>query len=200
MRCRVASQSLIFLTTSTRAGCWPTLTSASTPGWWLLTPPFDASYVGPRRIAERLTMRRVFITGIGAVTPYGTGAEALKDGLLSGRSAVRTISSFDASRLPVRIGGELPPLHVPPVFDAKELPWVARLSLYTVAAAREALAGAAIETVADPDRGGVYVGTGFGSVAETAEHFYLYREIGDRAARITTIPRMMPNGPPGQVA
>ena len=49
-------------------------------------------------------MRRVFISGIGAVTAYGLGAAALRDGLFSGASSIRAIRAFDASRLKLRSG------------------------------------------------------------------------------------------------
>ena len=57
-------------------------------------------------------MTRVVITGLGAVSPFGLTVDALWDGLVSGRSAVRAIDRFVAARLPVIAGGEVP-LEVP---------------------------------------------------------------------------------------
>jgi 3-oxoacyl-[acyl-carrier-protein] synthase II len=54
--------------------------------------------------------RRVFISGIGAITPYGLGVDVLRDALYAGKSAIRPIKAFDASRFQTRIGGELPPI------------------------------------------------------------------------------------------
>jgi 3-oxoacyl-[acyl-carrier-protein] synthase II len=51
---------------------------------------------------------RVVITGLGAVSPFGLTVEALWDGLVAGRSAVRAIDRFVAARLPVIAGGEVP--------------------------------------------------------------------------------------------
>ncbi|HEX7842167.1 MAG TPA: beta-ketoacyl synthase N-terminal-like domain-containing protein, partial [Kofleriaceae bacterium] len=53
-------------------------------------------------------MTRVVITGMSAVSPFGLSAGALWDGLLAGRSAVRTIERFAAGGLPVTTGGEVP--------------------------------------------------------------------------------------------
>ena len=52
--------------------------------------------------------RRVVVTGIGAVTPLGLTAETTWSGMLAGRSGVRTIASFDPSRVTSRIAGEIP--------------------------------------------------------------------------------------------
>ncbi|HWO20753.1 MAG TPA: beta-ketoacyl-[acyl-carrier-protein] synthase family protein [Kofleriaceae bacterium] len=57
-------------------------------------------------------MTRVVVTGLGAVSPFGLTAEALWDGLIAGRSAVRAIDQFIAARLPVIAGGQVP-LEVP---------------------------------------------------------------------------------------
>src|SRR4029453_12483937 len=52
--------------------------------------------------------RRVVVTGVGLVTPLGTGTERNWEGLAAGRSGVRAISRFDASILPARVAGEVP--------------------------------------------------------------------------------------------
>ena len=57
-------------------------------------------------------MTRVVVTGLGAVSPFGLTAQALWDGLVAGRSAVRAIDQFVAARLPVIAGGQVP-LDVP---------------------------------------------------------------------------------------
>ena len=144
--------------------------------------------------------RRVFISGIGAVTPYGLGSAALRDGLFSGRSAIGPIRGFDASRFPSRIGGEIPPLALEEHFDERELPWLSTLAAHAVIAARLALADAGLAEVVPAGRGGVIFGTGFGSLAEAGPHFVKWAEIGDAAARPTTIPLLMLNAPAAQVA
>ena len=54
-----------------------------------------------------MSARRVVITGIGAVTPIGTGADGLWAGVLANRSAVRAIDRFDASPFPSRIAAQI---------------------------------------------------------------------------------------------
>jgi 3-oxoacyl-[acyl-carrier-protein] synthase II len=144
--------------------------------------------------------RRVFVSGIGAVTPYGLGSAALRDGLFSGRSAVAPLASFDASRFSTRIGGEIPPIPIAEHFEEREWGWLSTLTAHAVIAARLALADAGL-TERDPEsRGAVIFGTGFGSLAESGPHFLRWSEIGDAAARPTTIPVLMLNAPAAQIA
>lgn len=144
--------------------------------------------------------RRVFVSGIGAVTPYGLGASALRDGLFAGRSSIGPIRAFDASRFPARIGGELPKLTLEEHFAEREIPWLSELAAHAVIAARLAVADAGIADVAAPARAGVVFGTGFGSLAESGPHYVKWAEIGDAAARPATIPTLMLNAPAAQIA
>jgi 3-oxoacyl-[acyl-carrier-protein] synthase II len=135
----------------------------------------------------RMDRRRVFVSGIGAVTPYGLGSAALRDALFAGRSAIAPLSSFDASRFSTRIGGEIPPIPIAEHFEEREWAWLSTLTAHAVIAARLALADAGL-TERDPaSRGAVMFGTGFGSLAESGPHFLRWSEIGDAAARPTTI-------------
>jgi len=54
-------------------------------------------------------MKRVVVTGMGLVTPLGTGLDHVWNRLINGASGIRAIKSFDVSDLPVKIGGEVPP-------------------------------------------------------------------------------------------
>jgi len=144
--------------------------------------------------------RRVFVSGIGAVTPHGLGSAALRSGLFAGRSAIGPIRAFDASRFPSRIGGEVPALALEEHFGERELPWLSTLAAHAVIAARLAFADAGLIEAVAPGRGGVVFGTGFGSLAESGPHFVRWAEIGDAAARPTTIPVLMLNAPAAQIA
>ena len=118
-----------------------------------------------------MTGRRVFVSGVGAVTPYGLGAAALSAGLFAGRSAIGPIRGFDASRFPSRIGGEILPLSLEKHFAERELPWLSTLAAHSVIAARLAFDDAGLVEAPAPGRAGVVIGTGFGSLAESGPHF-----------------------------
>ena len=64
---------------------------------------------------------RVVVTGIGPVTPVGTGLEEFWTGLTTGRNGIRTITAFDTSDLPVTVAGEVPDFDPSPWLDPKEI-------------------------------------------------------------------------------
>ncbi len=82
------------------------------------------------------------VTGIGALTPLGTGALETWAGLVAGRSGVGPVTRFDASHLPVRIAGEVHGFDPEALLGTKRLRRSARVSQLAVAAAREAAAQA----------------------------------------------------------
>lgn len=136
--------------------------------------------------------RRVAVTGLGCVTPLGTGAPAFLDGLRSGRSGVRRISLFDPSALPVRIAGEArgfdPADHIP----AKDARHVARVVPMAIAAAGEALASSGIDperlSVGERRRVAVLLGSGGGPV-EFFEKMYGHWYRGElKKASVYAIP------------
>src|SRR5690349_20346859 len=122
--------------------------------------------------------RRVFISGIGAITPYGLGVDPLRDSLYAGKSAIGPITAFDASRFQTRFGGELPRTPLAEHFDARDLPWLSSLTAHGVIAARLALQDAGIANGALVGAGVIF-GSGFGTIAEAGPHFLKWAEIGD---------------------
>ncbi len=108
--------------------------------------------------------RRVVISGAGAVTPFGIGLAAFRDGLFAGRSASTLIGSFDVSTLPTRFAAQVP-FSVPElegfVRNQKATKTMSRAALFAAIAADEAVAeaGLAAGTI-DPWRVGTSIGTG----------------------------------------
>lgn len=111
-------------------------------------------------------MTDVAITGIGCVTPIGTGADGLWAGLRAGRSAVRTITRFDASRFRTRMAGEIPDFDGGDHLPQRAARRLDRFSQLAVVSARQALADAGIVPEReDRDRIGVMMGSALGGVA-----------------------------------
>ncbi len=109
--------------------------------------------------------QRVAITGIGAITPIGTGVEELWSGVRSGRSAVRTITRFDASRLSSQVAAEIDfdPLQYMAPKRARRLD---RFSQFALVAAQMALDDAGLTPgELSCARAGVYIGSALGGVA-----------------------------------
>lgn len=121
------------------------------------------------------------VTGIGAVTPLGLTAPETWRGLVEGRSGVSHIESFDASDLPVRIAGEIRGFDAEAVLGAKRSRRSARFSQLAVAAAREAVADADLQTAAAADRTAVVINTALGGSPETEHNVRCLLEGGPRS-------------------
>jgi len=123
--------------------------------------------------------RRVVITGLGAMTPLALTMKETWEGLLAGRSGIRTITHFDASDLPVRIAGELKDFSAREYINFKEARRMARCSQVAVATAQEALADASLELpLADEERVGVLVGSGAGGLKRMVDGMEKYHTKG----------------------
>ena len=115
-------------------------------------------------------MKRVVITGVGAVTPLGIGTSATWDGLIAGRSGIRTIQSWDPGDLEVQIAGEVENFQPKDFMDFKAAKRMDRFAQFAVAASTEAIAQARLEITDDNrERVGVVVNTGGGGIP-TIEH------------------------------
>jgi len=126
--------------------------------------------------------RRVVITGIGCVTPIGTGVDGLWEGLRAGRSAVRTITHFDPSPFRSHIAAEIPDFVPSDHLGARDLRRLDRFSQLGVTAARLALSDAGLEaTGEDRDRVGVMMGSALGGVAHAERQAEAFRTGGLRA-------------------
>jgi len=130
--------------------------------------------------------RRVVITGIGAITPVGTGAEALWQGVLADRSAVRLIDRFDASASPSRIAAQINDFDPAAHLDPRRARRLDRFSALSVVAARMAVehAGIALGEGA-ADRAGVWLGSALGGVAYGEEQHTAYVQRGARGVSPT---------------
>ena len=116
--------------------------------------------------------RRVVITGIGPITPIGTGVEPFWQGLRSATSAVRRVTRFDPAPFRSQVAAEVDDFDPGKWIDPRRARRLDRCSLFSLGAARLALLDAGIELDReDPDRVGAMMGTALGGVAYAeAEH------------------------------
>ena len=136
--------------------------------------------------------RRVVITGMGCVTPIGIGREEYWRSLQTGVSGVRNITSFDVTDSTVRIAGEIVDFDWQSVLGPKDRKHVPRTVPLALAAAREAMSDARMDTVdmtlEKRRRIGVQIGTGGGGLAFAEKH-YEYWYIGPKShASVYIIP------------
>ena len=119
--------------------------------------------------------RRVVITGMGVVSPAGTGLSAFSSALFSGRSAVGPITLFDTNGLASRVAAEVRDFDPAPHMAAGDERRVSRASPMGVAAAREALRNAGIDLDASTRRAlGIVIGSGAGGIEFGEKQYRLF--------------------------
>lgn len=144
-------------------------------------------------------MRRVVITGLGAVTPLGLDAPSTWAAAVEGRSGVGFIEAFDATGFPVRIAAEVRGFEPDTVASAKEARRLERNVLLALGAAREAWADADAGDV-DPARVGIVVGSAIGGLnGIVAQHDVLLERGHDRISP-HFIPSVLVDSASGQIA
>src|SRR5436305_2791963 len=144
-------------------------------------------------------MRRVAVTGLGAVTPVGLSAPATWEAALAGRSGVDWIESFDASEYPVRIAAEVKGFDPTAVASAKELRKLDRNVVLALGAAREAVADSGLNGF-DPYRVGIVFGSAVGGIAGIEEQDGVLRERGPARVSPNFIPNVLVDSASGQLA
>ena len=151
--------------------------------------------------------RRVVITGLGAVTPLGTGVDKFWKGIKDNKIGFSFIDMYDTERTGVKIAGivrdfdETAYYDVPGCFDKKEARRMDLFTKYAVVAAHEALvdAGTDFKDV-DPYRAGVLVGSGIGGIDLTTSEFTKYTEKGPSRVSAFFIPMMISNMAAGTIS
>jgi 3-oxoacyl-[acyl-carrier-protein] synthase II len=147
-------------------------------------------------VSER---RRVLITGIGPVTPVGTGVEDFWAGMTGGRNGVRTISNFDASDLPVSVAGEVPDFDPAVWLDAKEVRRTDPFVRYALASAALAWEDAGAPDVPS-ERAGVIFATGIGGIQTLLIQHRVLLEKGPGRVSPFMVPMLMANAAAGHIA
>ncbi|MDX1642005.1 MAG: beta-ketoacyl-ACP synthase II [Balneolaceae bacterium] len=148
-----------------------------------------------------MTGRRVVITGIGALTPVGKTAPDSWNGLISGKSGVRTIEHFDTSDLPTKFAGQIDNYDSGEYFDRKEARRLDPVTQYAVITSDEAIedSGIDLEKI-NKDRVAVMIGTGIGGMQTFYEQSVTLHESGARRVNPFFIPMLIPDMPAGQVS
>jgi 3-oxoacyl-(acyl-carrier-protein) synthase len=147
----------------------------------------------------RMERRRVVVTGLGLVTPFGVGVDALWDGLMEGRSAVRPAEGIDIGDVPVTHYAQLPAIDFDRDLDPQRSALWSRLSKLAVLGGVLAARDARRESFA-PERTGVILGTGYGCSYEFEDQFRVWFERGWKRMKPIGVPRMMPNAPASHLA
>ena len=152
-------------------------------------------------------MRRVVITGMGIVSPCGTGVEFAWKNVVAGNSGIRKIDTFDASMLATQIAGlpihgtETGQYNPEAVLNPKELRKMDKSIVYGVVAADEALRDAGlIDYDGDKERFGVSVGAGIGGLTSIYENCIELYNGGPRRISPFFIPKSIINMTAGHIS
>ncbi|MFL5733080.1 MAG: beta-ketoacyl-ACP synthase II [Chloroflexia bacterium] len=146
-------------------------------------------------------MRRVVITGMGAVTPVGKTAAENWRNLLGGVSGISRISLFDPSEYAIQIAGEVKDFSPDGIIDPKEVRHMDRSVQFAVVAAKESLEDARLDiNESNACEVGIVLGTGVGGINTLLGQQRVLEERGPRRVSPFFIPNMLPDSGSGQVA
>ena len=149
-----------------------------------------------------MEIKRVVVTGLGALTPIGNNIEDFWNGLANGVSGAAPITHFDATKFKTRFACELKNFDINQFFDRKEARKMDRFTQYAMVAADEAIVDSNLDLEkVDKDRVGVIWGAGIGGL-ETFQNEVLTFAEGDGTPRFNPffIPKMIADIAPGQIS
>ena len=148
-----------------------------------------------------LQLKRVVVTGLGAVTPLGNSLNEYWEGLLNGRSGIAPISLFDASRHACQIAGEVKGFDPHDYVSRKEAKRMDRFAQFGVAASKQALEDAKFEiNDLNAEQVGVMIGTGVGGLKVLEDQQEIYLNRGPSRCSPFMIPMMIANMAAGLAA
>ena len=149
-----------------------------------------------------MTKRRVVITGLGAVSPFGVGVDKFWHSLVEGKSGISTSELIDVSKHVVKISGEVKNFNPEEYLDAKEAKKMDRFIQFAMIAADEAVKDAKLEEVndVDPYKIGVVVSSAAGGFHTFEENHVRILEKGPNKCSPFTIPMMIVNMASGRIS
>ncbi|HZC67050.1 MAG TPA: beta-ketoacyl-ACP synthase II, partial [Nitrospirales bacterium] len=152
-------------------------------------------------MGKELRKRRVVVTGLGLITPLGTGVEKTWNALCAGKSGIRRITKFDPSGYACQIAGEVTDFDPADYIEKKEIKKMDTFIQYAVGASQMAVDDAGFKVSPESaDRVGVYIGSGIGGLqAIEAFHKVLLEKGPDRVSPFF-IPMVIINLASGQVS
>ena len=145
--------------------------------------------------------RRVVVTGVGLVTPLGTGNETVWARILKGESGISPITRFDTTQFETKIAGEIKDFRPEEFISPKEIKRIDLFIQYVLGATDIAMKDANLDMAAeDAERVGVVAGTGLGGLPTLEKYHTVLLERGPGRISPFFIPMLIANEAPGHVA
>ncbi|MBE5926282.1 MAG: beta-ketoacyl-[acyl-carrier-protein] synthase II [Lachnospiraceae bacterium] len=145
-------------------------------------------------------MRRVVITGMGAVTPIGNSVSDTWESIKAGKCGIDKITHYDVSNRKVKVAGEVKNLNFEDYIDKKELRKMDKFCAFALIAAREAVEDSGIKFETDSDRCGVIVSSGIGGLGTIEVEYSKGSEKGFDRISPYFIPASISNMAAGRIA
>lgn len=146
-------------------------------------------------------MSKVVITGMGVVSPVGTGLESYWKSLVEGRSGIARVTLLDPTPYPAQIAGEVKDFKPEDFIDKKKLRRMDRFVQLGCAAAKMAIEDSGLDlSKIDPERAGVIVGSGIGGLKTMEDEYEVLLTKGTRRVTPFLIPKLISNMASGEVA
>lgn len=144
-------------------------------------------------------MKRVVVTGLGAVTPVGNDLASTWESLCAGRHGIARITHFDPSEFKSTLAAEVKGFDPLQYLDRSTARRMDSSTTFGVAAATQAMADAGLEGKVDPERLGVYFSAGIGGINVTVTEHDKLKAKGPGRVSPYAITMMMPNAPSGEI-
>ena len=146
-------------------------------------------------------LHRVYITGIGVISPLGLDLPATWEGITQGRSGVNFLTSFDTEGFDTRFGAEVKGFDPESYLDRKDARRMDRFAQFAAVAARQACEQADLDpTGEDPYRVAVVIGSGIGGISTLSQQFAVLSDRGPRRVSPFLIPMMLGDMASAQVS
>ncbi len=144
--------------------------------------------------------KRVVITGLGAVTPVGNDVSSFWESLKAGKCGIGEITKFDHSAFKAHVAAEVKDFDPLLYMDKAEVKRTDAFAQFAMAAATQAVEDSGIHGNVDPERFGVYFGSGIGGIQTFAEQMGILAEKGPRRVSAHFIPMLIANIAGGNIA
>ena len=146
-------------------------------------------------------IKRVVVTGIGAVSPVGNSAEESWKAVLEGKSGIGPLTRLDSDKFPVKVAAEVKDFDIEQYISRKDARKMDRFTHYALASSIMAMKDANLKLEGDLAlRTGVWIGSGIGGMETHEQQFLTFQEKGYRRVSPFFVPMMIPDMAAGQVS
>lgn len=149
-----------------------------------------------------MTMKRVVVTGIGAVSPVGKSAEESWEAVINGKSGIGKLTRVDSDLFPVKVAAEVIDFDIEDYIERKEARKMDRFTHFALASSIMAMKDAGLEKLDEALslRTGVWIGSGIGGMETHEKQYEIFKERGYRRVSPFFVPMMIPDMASGQVS